>query len=116
MKSFGEKVRSLRKKQGLNQKMLAEVSGVSAATISRIESGKVEKVRPETLVSLASALGASAEYLTGKTTKITSGDLMKSDACFMDILSSYTKLSRKRREALREMANFLAMEEEQEVG
>lgn len=114
MQSFGEKVRSLRKKNGMNQKSLAEISGISAATISRIESGKVERVRPDTLVNLASSLGASAEYLTGRTTQITPGDLMKADECFTDILSNYTKLSRNRRLVLQEMASFLATEQEDE--
>jgi uncharacterized Tic20 family protein len=52
-----------RRKTGLSQEQLAAVSGVSARTIQRIESGKVE-AHPATLKMLADALKVQTEELT----------------------------------------------------
>lgn len=52
-----------RRSKGLSQQQLADVSGVSARTIQRIESGKVE-AHPATLKMLAEALEVETEELT----------------------------------------------------
>ena len=61
--SLGEKVKNLRKKKGMNQKQLAETSDITQATISRIESGKVNQLKSEALKRLAYALGVVMEDL-----------------------------------------------------
>jgi uncharacterized Tic20 family protein/DNA-binding Xre family transcriptional regulator len=59
------KLAHYRRKKGLSQEQLAVVSGVSARTIQRIESGKVE-AHPATLKMLADALEMKSEELTVK--------------------------------------------------
>jgi len=55
-------LRGLRQKRNLNMKKLAELSGVSQATISLIESGKSDP-SSETIVKLCNALDCTADYL-----------------------------------------------------
>ncbi|WP_261511796.1 helix-turn-helix domain-containing protein [Chryseobacterium paludis] len=57
------KLAHYRRKTGLSQEQLAAVSGVSARTIQRIESGRVE-AHPATLKMLADALKVQTEELT----------------------------------------------------
>lgn len=57
------KLADYRRKKGLSQQQLADVSGVSARTIQRIESGKVE-AHPATLKMLADVLEIDTEELT----------------------------------------------------
>ena len=65
MESFGERLKKLRLKAGLNQKQVAERAGISASTYRDWEYGK--KIKGEPYVDLASALNVSvSELLTDK--------------------------------------------------
>ena len=63
--ALGKTLKALRQKQSLNQKALSALSGVSQATISRIETGRVKQLRSSALKNLADALGASVDFLMG---------------------------------------------------
>jgi transcriptional regulator with XRE-family HTH domain len=60
---LGRRVRQLRLLQALSQADLAEIAGVSAAAIIRIERG-THTARPSTLRKLAQALGVKPTQLT----------------------------------------------------
>ena len=62
---LGKTLKALRQKRGLNQKRLSLLSGVSQATISRIEIGRVRQLRSRALKSLADALNVSVDFLMG---------------------------------------------------
>ena len=62
---LGKTLKALRQKQGLNQKGLSTISGVSQATISRIETGRVRQLRSAALKNLADALSVSVDFLMG---------------------------------------------------
>jgi len=47
--SLGERVIILREKRGMNQKQVSDASGITQATISRIESGQVKQLKSEAL-------------------------------------------------------------------
>ncbi len=112
--ALGKRVKTLRESRGFNQKQLATTAGITPATLSRIEAGKIQKIRPETLLGLARALGASAEYLTGQSDHLNPRNILESDECLMEIFASYIRLGKERRETLRNMARFLASEEDHE--
>lgn len=61
--SLADKVITLRKKKGLSQEELAELSNINLRTIQRIESG-VNTPRGYTLQAIARALEVSVEYLS----------------------------------------------------
>ena len=63
--ALGKTLKALRHKQGLNQKVLATLSGVSQATISRIETGRVHQLRSAALKRLADTLKVSVDFLMG---------------------------------------------------
>ncbi|MFC3158018.1 Uncharacterized conserved protein, Tic20 family [Chryseobacterium arachidis] len=60
---MNSKLAEYRRNKGLSQQQLADVSGVSARTIQRIESGKAE-AHPATLKMIADALEIETEELT----------------------------------------------------
>ncbi|NQE88325.1 helix-turn-helix domain-containing protein [Nocardia terpenica] len=62
---LGERLRSVRKRRGLNQKELAQASGVSVSLIRKIEQGEREDTRIDTLRRLAVALGCPVTTLLG---------------------------------------------------
>lgn len=60
--AIGVRVRRMRKARGLTQQMLAERSGQEPSNISHIERGATKLSLP-TLVSVANALGVTADQL-----------------------------------------------------
>jgi len=63
-----ERIGDLRTKIGLSQKELAEMIGVSASQLSRIENGETQSISSELLIKLAKAFGVSTDYILGITT------------------------------------------------
>ena len=61
---MAERLRTLRTRRVLTQVQLAERTGVSVATIRRLEAG-TEAPRPTTIQRLAAGLGVSPEVLAG---------------------------------------------------
>ena len=67
-----------REKRGLNQAQLAAQAGVTPAAISQIENGlRVPSV--PVFQKIASVLGVSMDYLTGKTDKVEIEDLLQQE-------------------------------------
>lgn len=62
---LSERLRAIRKRQGLTQKQLQERSGVPQNTISRIEIGQVQEIGTKTLTALARALQVTTDHLLG---------------------------------------------------
>ncbi|MCW6653670.1 helix-turn-helix domain-containing protein [Aerococcaceae bacterium NML210727] len=58
----GEKIKQTRESLKMSQEELSEKSGVSRATISKIENGLTEVVKLETLSKLANALKKDIKY------------------------------------------------------
>jgi transcriptional regulator with XRE-family HTH domain len=110
--TLGEKVRQTREKLGMNQKQLAEASGITQATISRIESGQVKELKSEALKRLAKALGITVDYLVDKTDRLTPNDIVRSDLTAQYIFRGYEKLSATGREQLKNFVRFLEEQEE----
>lgn len=63
-KIFAQRVFELRKKRNMNQKELGEVVGLTAKSISTIESG-LRSTTIEKLILLAQFFGVSTDYLLG---------------------------------------------------
>lgn len=61
-KLVGERLRAIRKKQGLTQEQLAEMAGISPQHCSGIETGSA-KVSLPTLVQICNALGTSMDVV-----------------------------------------------------
>ena len=109
--SLGEKVKALRDKKGMNQKQVAEASGITQATISRVEGGLVKELKSEALRRLAESLGVTMDYLVDKTENLTPSDILSSDTTARNILKGYEKLSRDGRDQLKNFVHFLQEQE-----
>lgn len=64
--TFGEYIKELRVKKNLSQRDLAEMSGISNAEISRMETGDRKKPSPKSIKAIAPCLGAAHEDLMEK--------------------------------------------------
>lgn len=64
--TFGDYVKNLRTGRKLSQRELAEVSGISNAEISRIETGDRKKPSPATLKAIAPYLGVTYQEIMQK--------------------------------------------------
>ena len=62
LEDVGNRIMERRKKLGLTQERLAELSDVTTQFVSYAESGK-RAMRPENLLKLSSALNVSVDYL-----------------------------------------------------
>ena len=62
LKEKGQRIMERRKKLGLTQEALAEMSELTTQFVSYAESGK-RGMRPENLMKVAAALGVSTDYL-----------------------------------------------------
>lgn len=69
--SLGTRLRRIRERRGLKPRDLALLSGVSASTISELESGQRTDLRGAGLRKLADALSVSVDWLLGRTDKET---------------------------------------------
>ena len=62
LKEMGQRIMERRRKLGLTQEALAELSELTTQFVSYAESGK-RGMRPENLMKVAAALGVSTDYL-----------------------------------------------------
>lgn len=60
---MGSNIAEARKRRGMSQEALSKKSGVSRATIARLESGEDFDVMASTLLKIAKALGTTVDKL-----------------------------------------------------
>lgn len=63
--SIGERIKARRKELGISAEQLADVLGVSPATIYRYESNYINSMKVDKIKPIADALNASVAYLMG---------------------------------------------------
>ena len=101
------KVRVKREEKGYNQAELAKRTGLTQATISRLESGEVRQLKSEAIKSLAKALGVSVDFLVGDMPKMSFDDTLKADETAQVIFRGYEKLTEEKRQQLKDYVEFL---------
>ena len=109
--TFGNRVKKRRIQMRMNQKELSEASGLTQATISRIENGLVQQLKSEALKRLAIALGVSVDYLVGKTDRIRPDDVVEADPKAKHIFRGYEKLSAAGKKQVEDFVRFLEKRE-----
>lgn len=67
--AIGQRIKEKRKEAGLNQKELAAKVGLSEASVSKYENGKVEDATANMLFMFSEVLGVSIAWLLGIETK-----------------------------------------------
>ena len=83
LQEIGQRIIARRKKLGITQETLAEISDVTTQFVSYAESGK-RAMRPENLLKIANSLGVSTDYLL-------TGDIVDKDLLLLsDKLSKLT--------------------------
>ena len=112
--TLGDKVKELREKKGMNQKQLAFAAGITQATISRVEKGKVQQLKSEALRRMAGALGSTVDYMVDRTNLLTPSDIIESDETAKYLFRGYGKLSSDGRKQLIDFVQFLEAKETEE--
>lgn len=108
-----ERVKYLRERLRMNQSQLAQAAGMTQATISRLESGKVQSLHNDSLRRLADALGSTVDYLLGAGDELSPHELVRCDRNARAIIQNYSDLSTDGRHQLRMFSSFLLKEEEE---
>lgn len=104
---LGTKVKALRKKLHMSQKEVAKASGITQATLSRIEAGKVQQLKSYALGRLAASLHVTVDHLLGERTSMTAADVLKADGTITEFIELYQGLDTTRREEVRQFMRFL---------
>ena len=109
--TIGQLLKIQRKKLDMNQRQLAKASGVTPATISRLESGQVKELKSEALKRLAEALNVTVDFLVGRTVNLDLSEIVQLDPNIEYILRVYENLSFQKREELKNFVRFLEQQE-----
>lgn len=92
--AIGKRIKEKRKEAGLNQKELAAKVGLSEASVSKYENGKVEDATHNMLTKFAEALGVSVAWLLGMEKTEVSGDPVALSAEEKRLISDFRSISR----------------------
>jgi transcriptional regulator with XRE-family HTH domain len=111
--ALADKVKELRQKLGWNQATLAQKSGITQATISRIESGKVTQPKMNQLHKLADALGATIDYLAGDSVQMSFDDILREKPAQI-VFRGWGKLSAAEKQQLANLVRFFEREASKE--
>ena len=107
--ALADKVRELCQKLGWNQATLARRSGITQATISRIENGKVAQPMMGQLHKLADALGTTIDYLVGDSIQMPFDDLRR-DKQAQVVFRGWGQLSTSEKEQIARLVRFFEQE------
>ena len=105
--TLGLRIKKLRQRKKMNQKELAQASGISQATISRLEADLVMQLKSDALSRLASALGTTVDYLIGREDTMSESDNQTSNSEAQDLLNSFKELSPDGRQELLNYLDYL---------
>jgi transcriptional regulator with XRE-family HTH domain len=67
---LGKRLREVRQKRGLTLQKVATQTGISVATLSRIERGAAKSLKSDTLVTLTGWMGTELELLRKEPTQV----------------------------------------------
>jgi transcriptional regulator with XRE-family HTH domain len=104
---IGERVRAERLARGWTQAELARHSGVSQATLSRIEEGHVASPRLPVLQKLAAALRITIDSLAEEGYQLSMDDVLRRDPRAQAIFSGYERLPEDKRNQIADFVRFL---------
>ena len=106
MDSIGERIKKRRKKLGLTQPQIKELTGISSGTMSDIENGKALPAAPS-LIKLSQVLTCSIDWiLTGESR--TSETVTLSDVRENELISCFHKMSAEDQDELLVIAKMKA--------
>lgn len=104
---LGQRIRAIREKKNVSQRQLAIKAGLSAATMSRLESGQFQSLNMESLRKIAEVLGVTVDYLVGQTTEMSIADGLVSDKTALTLFKDFDRLGEQERHILLSFANYL---------
>lgn len=92
MNQFADFIKQIRISKNLTVNELAELSGISGAQVSRIENGKRNVPKPDTIRALSAALDIPYETLMRKADYISETNLTDKEVAVLNRLNEYPDL------------------------
>jgi len=102
---LGKNIKNLRGK--MNQSDLAREVDIAANVLSRLESGTIKNPKMFTLISLATELSTTVDFLVGRSNKMKDEEVYRNNSEARKILRTYAKLSQEKKKMLSDFAKFL---------
>lgn len=98
MKHIGKRITELRTKKGYSQKTLAQMTGITEASLSRYEND-LREPKISTLVKLSNTLDCTVDFLIGKSSIsdgviVSKQNLSMSDAIDKDCIDLFLEIKR----------------------
>lgn len=103
--TVGEKIKTLRKQQGLTQTELGEKLGVQKNAVSKWETGRVDDIPGSKIRSMATLFGVSPSYLIDD-----EEDSVRFDDFTYAMYNEAKDLPEEKKQMLLEMAKFMKAE------
>lgn len=120
--NIGEKIRSIREEKGLTQVQLAQKSGLTQATICRIErssgerkSNRAREIGGETLRRLAQVLEVPVDYLVGRVRSRTPEATVAMDKTAQRLVETYSTVGRTEKDVLANLADYFRAQQTQQI-
>jgi len=85
--NIGNKIRELREEKGMEQLELALRVDISQSKMNKIETGYQKRIEPEILVDISNVLGATTDYLLGKSSHPSLKEEDMDDPEFVDFVN-----------------------------
>jgi transcriptional regulator with XRE-family HTH domain len=104
--AIGEKIRKLRKEQGLTLDKLAEMTESSKSYIWELENKNPPRPSAEKVAKIADKLGVEIQYLLDE-----GGDVGEEDSKDAKFYREYRKMDTETREKIRKMAKLIGDDE-----
>ena len=105
--SLAQKIKSLRENNHWSYSDLARVAGIPQPTIWRLEKGKVEHHKADTLVALGKAFKVPIDYLVQDDYELKATDLLRVDNSARAMIETYTSLSEEDRKKVKHFTQYL---------
>lgn len=105
--TLGSRIKKLRLKRGLSQRMLAIAVNMRQPSISALEKGDSTWMRGDTLLRLADVLGVSADWLQNGEGDAKQRAVKPIDITLQLLIENYEQLDRAERDILLDLAKGL---------
>lgn len=106
MSEMGKRIHNLRIEKGYSLEQLGEKIGVGKSTVRKWETGAIENMRRDKIISVAKALGVDPEYLIGWNKDETISEIKKDDPNSVLIKSIKEKIEKMNGDQLEQLLKY----------
>ncbi len=106
--SLGNRIKTLREQKHMTQQELAKRTGISQATISRLEHHLMRQLKSDAMRKLAVELNTTIDFLAGKEDVVSVDGALRSDPALREFIELYITLDLNSRENSKSYMKYLS--------